>query len=153
MVVDVYFWAGTTARVGHVGMYRDPDFIFSSVLMKFPQTLRTRTCLVVDPMLATGGSLNPLFSSCVRLASRILLPDYCFLSEGVKGNSDGQMYASLHPHLTVTESKWPEHSPVSSDAGDRIYGNWQSIRSGIILTPPIGKREFFYWEDSVIIFI
>ncbi len=48
-----------SARVGHVGMYRDPETHEPhEYYCKLPPDVENRTCLVVDPMLATGGSSN-----------------------------------------------------------------------------------------------
>ena len=48
-----------SARVGHVGMYRDPTtHAPHQYYCKFPPDVESRTCLIVDPMLATGGSLT-----------------------------------------------------------------------------------------------
>lgn len=48
-----------SARVGHVGMYRDPETHEPhQYYCKFPPDVDKRTCLIVDPMLATGGSMT-----------------------------------------------------------------------------------------------
>ena len=58
-MVDGILTLVPSARVGHVGMYRDPEtHIPHQYYCKFPPDVENRTCLVVDPMLATGGSLT-----------------------------------------------------------------------------------------------
>jgi uracil phosphoribosyltransferase len=114
-----------SARVGHVGMYRDEQTHEPiQYYCKFPPSIEERTCLVVDPMLATGGSLTAAIQflreagvkdiRCLTLVScpegvRTVLdydPDVrlftCSLDRQLNGN------AYILPGL--------------GDAGDRIYG-------------------------------
>ena len=58
-MVDGLLQLVPSARVGHVGMYRDPEtHVPHQYYCKFPPDIENRICLVVDPMLATGGSLT-----------------------------------------------------------------------------------------------
>ena len=58
-MVDGILTLVPSARVGHVGMYRDPETHEPiQYYCKFPPSIAERTCLIVDPMLATGGSLT-----------------------------------------------------------------------------------------------
>jgi len=79
-MVDGILTLVPSARVGHVGMYRDPETHEPiQYYCKFPPSIADRTCLIVDPMLATGGSRRPSSSSArpvsrTSAASRWSLP-------------------------------------------------------------------------------
>jgi uracil phosphoribosyltransferase len=114
-----------SARVGHVGMYRDPETHEPhEYYCKLPPDVESRTCLIVDPMLATGGSANAAIDylrragvADVRLLVLIAAP------EGVEAvlehDPDVRIFtASLDRELN-------EHAyilPGLGDAGDRIFG-------------------------------
>jgi uracil phosphoribosyltransferase len=114
-----------SARVGHVGMYRDPETHEPhEYYCKLPPDVESRTCLIVDPMLATGGSANAAIDylrragvSDVRLLVLIAAP------EGVEAvlehDPDVRIFtASLDRQLN-------DHAyilPGLGDAGDRIFG-------------------------------
>ncbi len=69
-MVDGILTLVPSARVGHVGMYRDPETHEPiQYYCKFPPSIADRTCLIVDPMLATGGSLTAAIQF-LRAASR-----------------------------------------------------------------------------------
>ncbi|MDY2788430.1 MAG: uracil phosphoribosyltransferase [Atopobium sp.] len=114
-----------SARVGHVGMYRDPQTHEPhQYYCKLPSDVANRTCLIVDPMLATGGSLTAAIqflreagATDVRALVLVAAP------EGVKTvldfDSDVQLYTcaldrQLNDHAYIL--------PGLGDAGDRIYG-------------------------------
>ncbi|MDH4077187.1 MAG: uracil phosphoribosyltransferase [Acidimicrobiia bacterium] len=113
------------ARVGHLGLFRDPETHRPvEYYRKLPADIANREVLLVDPMLATGGSavhaldiLSELGCRPARLLSIIGCP------EGV-----GAVHAA-HPEVTVTLAALDEglndHAyivPGLGDAGDRIYG-------------------------------
>lgn len=113
------------ARVGHLGLFRDPSSHEPvEYYAKLPAEIETREVLLVDPMLATGGSavhaLDVLRShGCdrVRLLSIIGCP------EGVDA------VHSAHPDVAITlaalDDRLNENAyivPGLGDAGDRIYG-------------------------------
>ena len=114
-----------SARVAHIGMYRDeetlePHFYF----LKYPKDIADRDVLVVDPMLATGGSADMAITKMKELGCKnIKLMILVAAPEGVefiyKKHPDVEIYcAALDDHLN-------EHGyivPGLGDAGDRIFG-------------------------------
>ena len=114
-----------SAKVGHIGLYRDPDTLEPvEYYCKLPQDIAGRDVIVVDPMLATGGSASAAVSflkkrGCrsIRLMSIIGAPD------GVR-----RMQAD-HPdvdiYVAAVDDRLNEHGyivPGLGDAGDRIFG-------------------------------
>jgi len=114
-----------SARVGHVGMYRDPETHEPiQYYCKFPPMVEERTCLIVDPMLATGGSLT----ACIQFLREAGVKDIRALTlvscpEGVKAVLDYDPDVRLY--TCVVDRQLNEHAyilPGLGDAGDRIYG-------------------------------
>ena len=114
-----------SARVAHIGMYRDeetlePHFYF----LKYPKDISDRDVLVVDPMLATGGSADMAITKMKELGCKnIKLMILVAAPEGVeviaKKHPDVQIYcAALDDHLN--ENGYIV--PGLGDAGDRIFG-------------------------------
>ncbi len=114
-----------SARVAHIGMYRDeetlePHFYF----LKYPKDIADRDVLVVDPMLATGGSADMAITKMKELGCKnIKLMILVAAPEGVeaiyKKHPDVQIYcAALDDHLN--ENGYIV--PGLGDAGDRISG-------------------------------
>jgi uracil phosphoribosyltransferase len=113
------------ARVGHIGLYRDPDTLEPvEYYFKVPPDIAERMVIVCDPMLATGNSaaaaINRLKDSgvtSIKLVSLLAAP------EGVK------CMLEAHPDVSVTvaalDEKLNDHGyivPGLGDAGDRIFG-------------------------------
>ena len=89
-MVDGILQLVPSARVGHVGMYRDPvTHEPHQYYCKFPDDIQSRTCLIVDPMLATRGSLTAaiqfLREAGVRDIRRVTLVS---APEGVRATLD-----------------------------------------------------------------
>ena len=114
-----------SARVGHVGMYRDPETHEPvQYYCKFPRDVENRTCLVVDPMLATGGSLT----ACIKFLRDAGVKDVRCLTlvscpEGVKAVLDYDPDVLLY--TCALDRQLNENAyilPGLGDAGDRIYG-------------------------------
>lgn len=114
-----------TARVGHVGMYRDPETHEPhEYYCKLPPDVENRTCLVVDPMLATGGSANAAIDylrhagvTDVRLLVLIAAP------EGVRTVLDHD--PDVRVYTCSLDRQLNDHAyilPGLGDAGDRIFG-------------------------------
>lgn len=113
------------ARVGHVGMYRDPETLKPvEYYCKLPSDVAERTLIVVDPMLATGGSSAAALSLLKEKgAKNIILMCLVAAPEGV------ELINREHPDIPVyvaaVDEKLNEHSyivPGLGDAGDRIFG-------------------------------
>jgi len=124
-MVDGILTLVPSARVGHVGMYRDPEtHVPHQYYCKFPPDVENRTCLVVDPMLATGGSLT----AAIQFLREAGVKDIRCLTivscpEGVKAVLDYDPDVRL---FTCSVDRCLNESayilPGLGDAGDRIYG-------------------------------
>ncbi len=113
------------AKVGHIGLYRDPETLDPvEYYCKLPADSDEREILLVDPMLATGGSASAAIGFLKqRGCTHIRLVDLIAAPEGVKriqeDHPDVDIYvAGLDDHLN-------EHGyivPGLGDAGDRLFG-------------------------------
>lgn len=113
------------ARVGHVGMYRDPKTLKPvEYYCKLPGDVAERTLIVVDPMLATGGSSSAALSLLKEKgAKHIILMCLVAAPEGVRGiNHD---HPDVPLYVAAIDEKLNEKGyivPGLGDAGDRIFG-------------------------------
>ena len=114
-----------SARVGHVGMYRDPETHEPvQYYCKVPPAIQDRTCLVVDPMLATGGSLT----ACIKFLRDAGVKDIRCLTlvsapVGVQAVLDYDPDVRLFTCALDRELNENAYIlPGLGDAGDRIYG-------------------------------
>lgn len=114
-----------TAKIGHVGMYRDHETLEpKSYYAKFPAILDKAVVLVLDPMLATGGSASAAISGLKEEgASVIKLVCIVGAPEGVK------LIESHHPDVDIYLAALDEGLndkgyivPGLGDAGDRLFG-------------------------------
>ena len=114
-----------SARVGHIGLYRDPKTLQPvEYYCKLPSDIGEREVIVLDPMLATGGSAVDAISQ-IKKRSPKGIKFMCIIAapEGLKAlteaHPDVQVYCSaLDDHLN-------DHGyivPGLGDAGDRIFG-------------------------------
>lgn len=114
-----------SARVGHLGFYRDPETLEPvHYYCKLPEDMASRVAVVVDPMLATGGSAAAAVSEVKRLGAE----DVRFLAlvaapEGVRA------FRAVHPDVPVYTAALDEKLnekgyivPGLGDAGDRLFG-------------------------------
>lgn len=113
------------ARVGHIGLYRDEDTLMPiDYYSKFPKRLSKSLILVLDPMLATGGSASAAIRFIKkRGGKRIRLVSLVAAPEGVRklnaDHGDVRVYsASLDRRLNSRGYILPG----LGDAGDRIFG-------------------------------
>ncbi|GGD00602.1 uracil phosphoribosyltransferase [Pontibacillus chungwhensis BH030062] len=113
------------AKVGHVGLYRDPETLKPvEYYVKLPSDVQEREMIVVDPMLATGGSaIEAIHSLKKRGAKQIRLMCLVGAPEGVE-----EIHAA-HPdvdiYLAAMDEKLNEKGyivPGLGDAGDRLFG-------------------------------
>jgi uracil phosphoribosyltransferase len=113
------------AKVGHIGMYRDevtlePHEYFA----KYPKNMADAVVLIVDPMLATGGSANAAITMVKKQgATNIRLVCLVGAPEGVKAVSDA--HPDVDIYLAALDEKLNEKGyivPGLGDAGDRIFG-------------------------------
>jgi uracil phosphoribosyltransferase len=114
-----------TAKVGHIGMYRDEETLQPlEYYANFPKGLETATVIVVDPMLATGGSAVDAVENIKRRgATDIKLVCLVAAPEGVKAMEE--TYPEVDLYLGVLDSHLDEKGyivPGLGDAGDRLFG-------------------------------
>lgn len=113
------------AKVGHIGLYRDPETLMPvEYYCKLPSDVAERDLIVLDPMLATGGSavaaitfLKDKGAKSIKLVNLIAAP------EGVAA------VAEAHPDVEIyvasVDEKLNDHGyivPGLGDAGDRLFG-------------------------------
>ena len=114
-----------SAKVGHIGMYRDPETALPvPYYCKLPDDIAHREVFVLDPMLATGGSAIDAINQ-IKKDNPMSVKFMCIIAapEGLealqKAHPDVDIYcAALDDHLN-------EHKyivPGLGDAGDRIFG-------------------------------
>jgi uracil phosphoribosyltransferase len=114
-----------SARVGHIGLYRDPQTLVPvEYYLKLPDDIPERLVIVVDPMLATGHSACAALSR-LKQAGAVQLRFVCLLAapEGIAA------MATEHPDVRIftaaVDRELDAHSyirPGLGDAGDRLYG-------------------------------
>jgi uracil phosphoribosyltransferase len=114
-----------SARVGHIGLYRDPDTLEAvEYYFKVPEDMGDRLVVVVDPMLATGNSAVAAVER-LRDAGARNIKFVCLLAapEGIAA------FREAHPDVPVftaaIDSHLNDHGyivPGLGDAGDRMYG-------------------------------
>ena len=113
------------AKIGHVGLYRDPETLQPvEYYCKLPQDIHEREMLVVDPMLATGGSAVAAIDVLkAKGATNIKLVNLVAAPEGI---AEVQKY---HPDVDIyvasIDEKLNDHGyivPGLGDAGDRLFG-------------------------------
>lgn len=114
-----------SARVGHIGLYRDPETLVAvEYYMKLPDLINQRLVLALDPMLATGHSsaaavarLKENGAENIRFVCLLAAP------EGI------EYFNKVHPDVPIfvaaIDEKLNDHAyilPGLGDAGDRIFG-------------------------------
>lgn len=114
-----------SAKVGHIGLYRDPNTLKPvEYYCKMPPDINERDVFIVDPMLATGGSL---------VAATKFLKDYgaqhikamCIIAapDGVKAMQEA--HPDVDIYVACVDQCLNDHGyivPGLGDAGDRIFG-------------------------------
>ncbi|AFY90251.1 uracil phosphoribosyltransferase [Chroococcidiopsis cubana SAG 39.79] len=114
-----------SARVGHIGLYRDPKTLTAiEYYFKVPDEVEKRDVLIVDPMLATGNSAIAAVDR-LKAINPNSLKFVCLLAapEGIKH------FHSQHPDVPIytaaIDDRLDEHGyivPGLGDAGDRLFG-------------------------------
>ena len=113
------------ARVGHIGLYRDPVTAEPvEYYCKLPSNIEERDIIVVDPMLATGGSAAAAIQMIKdRGGKNIKMMNLIAAPEGVKVVQDA--HPDVDIYVAGLDEKLNDHKyivPGLGDAGDRIFG-------------------------------
>ena len=114
-----------SARVGHIGMYRDEETMLpETYYCKLPEGIEDKLVLVVDPMLATGGSACDAISllkdkGCKNIKFMAIIGAPQGVSKVAEAHPDVNIYVStldreLNEHCYIL--------PGLGDAGDRLFG-------------------------------
>ena len=114
-----------TAKVGHIGLYRDPETLMPvEYYCKLPTDAAERDLIVLDPMLATGGSaiaaitfLKDRGAKSIRLVNLLAAP------EGIEAVTEA--HPDVEIYVAAVDEKLNEHGyivPGLGDAGDRLFG-------------------------------
>lgn len=114
-----------SVKVGHIGLYRDPETLAPvEYYCKMPHDIAERDVIVLDPMLATGGSAVAAIQFLKNYECRsIKLMNILAAPEGI------QAVRTAHPdvdiYVAAVDEKLNDHGyivPGLGDAGDRIFG-------------------------------
>lgn len=113
------------AKVGHIGLYRDPEtHLPVEYYCKMPPDISDRIVIVVDPMLATGGSsCDALTKLKERGCTHLRLMCLVAAPEGVKAVQE--KHPDVDIYVAAVDEKLNENAyivPGLGDAGDRIFG-------------------------------
>lgn len=113
------------ARVGHIGLYRDPETLQPvEYFAKMPQDIEERDFIVVDPMLATGGSAIEAINS-LKKRGAVKIRFMCLVAapEGVEALQ--KAHPDVDIYIAGLDEKLNDHGyivPGLGDAGDRLFG-------------------------------
>ncbi|KAF0225017.1 MAG: upp [Erysipelotrichaceae bacterium] len=114
-----------TAKVGHIGLYRDEKTLEPhEYFAKFPSNMPDAIVMVLDPMLATGGSASAAVTMLKKRNAKVIkLVCLVGAPEGVKRMQED--HPDVDIYLAALDEKLNEHGyivPGLGDAGDRIFG-------------------------------
>lgn len=114
-----------TARVGFIGLYRDEETKLPvTYYERFPVQIRGGTCIIIDPMIATGGSMVAAIDKLKQNGAKSIVV-VCIVTcpEGI------ELVESAHPDVPIyaaaIDEKLNEKKyivPGLGDAGDRLFG-------------------------------
>ncbi len=113
------------AKVGHIGLYRDPETLKPvEYYVKLPADVADRDFILVDPMLATGGSAIEAVNS-LKKRGAMSIKFMCLIAapEGVKALQDA--HPDVDIYIAALDEKLNDHGyivPGLGDAGDRLFG-------------------------------
>ena len=124
-MVDAMLDLIPSAKVGHIGLYRDPEtHLPVEYYCKLPEDIGKRQVFVVDPMLATGGSAIAAIDFLKQHGCKqIIMMNIIGCPEGVKAVQEA--HPDVDIYVAAIDEKLNEHAyivPGLGDAGDRIFG-------------------------------
>ena len=114
-----------SAKVGHIGLYRDPETHMPvEYYCKLPDDIANRHVFVVDPMLATGGSAVAAIDFLKKHGCKsIIMMNIIGCPEGVKRVTEA--HPDVDIYMAACDERLNDHAyiiPGLGDAGDRIFG-------------------------------
>ena len=114
-----------SARVGHIGMYRDEETLIPHpYYCKLPKDIDERDVIVLDPMLATGGSASAAITFLKGYGCKnIKLMNVLAAPEGIKAVQEA--HPDVEIYVAALDQGLNDHCyivPGLGDAGDRIFG-------------------------------
>ena len=114
-----------SAKIGHVGLYRDPETHEPvEYYCKLPEDIENRQVFVVDPMLATGGSAVAAINFLKKRGCKnIIMMNIIGCPEGIRRVQ--QEHPDVEMYLAACDEKLNDHAyiiPGLGDAGERIFG-------------------------------
>ena len=114
-----------SAKVGHIGLFRDPETLEPvKYYCKMPKDIANRNVIILDPMLATGGSASAAITFIKEYGCRsIKLMNLIGAPEGIAKVQED--HPDVDIYIAAVDEKLNEHGyivPGLGDAGDRIFG-------------------------------
>ena len=124
-MVDGLLTIVPSARVGHIGMYRDPETLKPvTYYCKLPKDIENRLVILLDPMLATGGTLVEAIDELkAKGATKIKSLNLLAAPEGIKAVQE--KHPAVDIYVCEVDRCLNEHGyilPGLGDAGDRLFG-------------------------------
>ena len=124
-MVDGFISLIPAAKVGHIGLYRDPETCEPvEYYCKLAQDIGEREVFLVDPMLATGGSATAAIELLrARGAKNIRMINLVAAPEGIAAVHE--KYPEVNIYVASVDEKLNDHKyivPGLGDAGDRLFG-------------------------------
>ena len=124
-MVDGVMQLVPAAKVGHIGLYRDPETALPvEYYCKLPNDIANREVIVLDPMLATGGSAIDAVSM-IKKHGAANIKFMCIIAAPEGLAAFGKVHPDVKVYVGVLDEKLNENGyivPGLGDAGDRIFG-------------------------------
>lgn len=113
------------AKVGHIGLYRDPNTLKPvDYYCKLPGDINERDIILVDPMLATGGSADEAIKLLKQKGARSIKL-MCLIASRVGIDYISRQHPDVPIYTAAIDEKLDDHGyivPGLGDAGDRLFG-------------------------------
>ncbi|HOJ48700.1 MAG TPA: uracil phosphoribosyltransferase [Bacillota bacterium] len=124
-MVEGFLQIVPVAKVGHIGLYRDPDtHLPVEYYFKMPPDIAERTVLLLDPMLATGGSASAAIDCLkARGCTDIKIMNLVAAPEGIAKIQ--QNHPDVNIYVAAVDERLNDEKyiiPGLGDAGDRLFG-------------------------------
>lgn len=114
-----------TAKVGHIGLYRDPETLQPiEYYCKLPGDIEERELILLDPMLATGGSINAGIQFLKNKGAKHIKA-VCLLASREGIEAVNKAHPDVDIYVAAVDEKLNDHGyivPGLGDAGDRLFG-------------------------------